>query len=429
LSFGTVPSPGTPTIQVDESQTFQEIDGFGAALTDSSAWLLGTRLDPATRATIMARLFDPLAGIGLSYVRLPMGASDFALSNYTYDDLPAGQTDPSLTSFSIDHDRAYILPVLKQALALSPRLKVMGSPWSAPAWMKTSNSLFGGSLEPAAYPAYAAYFARFVQAYTAEGVPIDAVTVQNEPHVESASYPSMRLEPAEAATFVRDDLGPAFARAGIGTKLVVWDHNWDEPAYPISVLDDAGARPYLAGSAFQCYAGDVTAQSTVQVAYPGKDIYSTECSGGGWSTDFGTNLRWDMRNLVIGATRNWARTVLFWNLALDSQSGPQNGGCANCRGVITLKSASAVTYHVEYYALGHASKFVAPGAHRIASTGGVGTGLQHVAFRNMDGSKALLVLNDGAGKQAFAVAWGGRAFSTTLPAGAVATFTWTGAPQ
>jgi glucosylceramidase len=357
-----------------------------------------------------------------------MGASDFALTDYTYDDVPAGQADPAQAAFSIDHDRAYILPVLKQALALNPRLKVMGSPWSAPAWMKTSGSLFGGSLEPAAYPAYATYFARFVQAYAAEGVPIDAVTLQNEPHFESASYPSMRLEAAEAATFVRDYLGPGFARAGIGTKLLVGDHNWDEPAYPLAVLDDAGARPYVAGSAFHCYAGDVAAQSSVQLAYPGKDIYFTECSGGGWATDFGANLRWAMRNLVIGATRNWARTVLLWNLALDSQGGPQNGGCPNCRGVVTVKNASAVAYNVEYYALGHASKFVASGARRIASTGAVGTGLQHVAFRNFDGSKVLLVLNDGAGTQAFSVTWGGQAFSTSLPAGAVATFTWTGTP-
>jgi glucosylceramidase len=356
-----------------------------------------------------------------------MGASDFALSDYTYDDVPAGQTDVDLARFSIEHDRAYILPVLKQAMASNAQLKVMGSPWSAPAWMKSGGSLFGGTLSSSAYAPYAAYFVKFIQAYRQAGVSIDAVTVQNEPRHESSAYPTMRLEQADATRFVRDHLGPAFAGAGIGTKIVVWDHNWDNPGYPIGILDDSGARPYVAGSAFHCYAGEVTAQSRVQAAYPDKAIYLTECTGGDWSKNFGNNLQWGTQNLIIGATRNWARTVLQWNLALDTSAGPQNGGCSNCRGVVTINQRSgAVAYNVEYYTLGHASKFVRPGARRIGSnTFGSGS-IENVAFRNPDRSLVLVTLNSGTSTRTFKVRWSGQAFTYTLAPGAVATFTWAG---
>lgn len=418
----------TYTIDVDETQQFQEVAGFGAALTDSSAWLLSRRLTATARTTAMAKLFDPVAGIGLSYLRLPMGATDFALSDYTYHDLPAGVVDPTLTRFSIQHDRAYILPVLKQAMGLNPKLRVMASPWSAPAWMKTSNSLFYGSLRRDAYPAYAAYLTKFLQAYKQEGVPIDTLTLQNEPHFESWSYPSMRVSAADAAALVKDHVGPALANSGTGTKLLIWDHNWDEPQYPIAVLNDPGANRYVAGSGFHCYAGGVAAQSQVRQAHPTKDIYLTECSGGGWMTDFGTNMRWTASNLIIGGMRHWAKTVLLWNLALDTRSGPQNGGCTNCRGVVTVRSFSSVAYNVEYYVLGHASKFVVPGARRIGSTSFNPGRVESVAFRNPDGSKVLIVLNGAwGGSEQVKIRWAGQSFKYTLPAGTLATFTWAAA--
>jgi glucosylceramidase len=423
VNFGADSGGSATTIDVDEQISYQVMDGFGASFTDSSAWLVYNRLSAAQRDTLMQRLFSPSAGIGLSMVRQPMGASDFTVNNadYTYDD-----TAPDLGDFSINHDRAYIIPVVQQAKAINPSLKLMGTPWSAPAWMKHSGSLFGGTLNPAYYGLYADYFVKYVQSYSAAGLPIYAITLQNEPHHETASYPSMRMEPTDQAGFVKNYLGPAFSRAGINTKIVIWDHNWDDPNYPITVLNDAAAASYIAGTAFHCYAGSAGAQTQVHDAHPGKDLWFTECSGGAWSPDFGSNLKWNMQNIMIGATRNWAKSVTLWNMALDPNGGPTNGGCANCRGVVTINpSTGTVSYNVEYYVLGHASKFVTPGARRISSTSFSG-GIETVAFKNPDGSKALIALNAATAARTFKVRWAGQVFSYSLPAGAVATFTWSG---
>ncbi len=413
-----------PTVTVDEGEVFQEMDGFGASVTDSSAWLLYNRMTPAQRAVAMRRLFDPVTGIGLSYLRQPIGASDFALKSYTYDDVPTGQTDPEMAHFSVRHDVPYILPVLREAVALNPRLKIMGSPWSAPAWMKSSGSLVDGTLNPSAYDAYVEYLRRFVQAYAAHGLTVDAITLQNEPDFVPSAYPGMLLSPDQEAVLVQK-LGPALGSAGLRTKIIGYDGNWGNTSYALELLGDARANPYLDGTAFHCYSGDPTAQSELHSVHPTKAIYLTECSGGEWSTDFASNLWWDVHTLVIGATRNWAKTVLKWNLALDQDHGPTNGGCANCRGVITIdRLTGATTYNVEYYSLGHVSKFVQPGAHRIASTTFGAGNLESVAFENPDGSKALIVLNGSSGTRTFAVAWRGRSFPYSLPAGVVATFNW-----
>jgi glucosylceramidase len=301
----------------------------------------------------------------------------------------------------------------------------MASPWSAPGWMKTTGSLIKGTLKPEAYAPFAGYFASFIEAYGAEGVPIYAISLQNEPHFEPGDYPGMRLEPAARATVIRDFVGPLFVSRGISTLVWDWDHNWDQPDSPLGVLADAGARQYVQGVAWHCYAGDVSAQRNVHDAFPDKDVWFTECSGGGWDTDYAKNLKWFVGTLVIGSTRNWARGVLFWNLALDENDGPHTGGCANCRGVVTINSATgAVTRNVEYFALAHASKFVRPGAARIESSSDV-QGLTSVAFRNADdGSKALIVHNAAAEARVFALRWGGKSATYTLPAGAVVTFAW-----
>lgn len=422
LTFGAVEASPL-TIEVDDTRIFQSMEGFGAALTESSAWLM-MRLEPARREILLKALFDPREGIGLSYLRVPMGASDFALDSYTYDDRPRGETDPELRHFSIARDRKTILPILKRAKALNPELKIVATPWSAPAWMKTSEALNSGKLRPDAYPAYARYFVRFLQAYQAEGVSVEALTIQNEPRHEPAGYPCMRMEPVEQAAFIRDHLGPALTQAGSKTQIWAWDHNWDGADYPLSVLNDPGARKYVAGSAFHCYDGAVEAQSRVHDAHPDKDIYFTECSGGAWANDFGGNLKWNMQNLVIGAPRHWAKTVLLWNLALDEKAGPQNGGCTNCRGVVTIpQKQDAIQKNVEYYVLGHASKFVRTGAKRIASNTFPGD-LETVAYRNADGSCVLLVLNASTESRTFAVRWKGQGTPCTLPAGAVATLRW-----
>jgi glucosylceramidase len=413
------------TIQVDENITYQEMEGFGASLTDSSAWLIDKKLSPKEREKLMKDLFDHQEGIGISYMRLPMGASDFALQNYTYNDLPDGETDPELKKFTIDYDKEYIIPTLKTARKINPDLKIMGSPWSPPAWMKTSNSLIGGKLKEDAYEPYSKYFVRFIEDYEAEGLPIDAITVQNEPHHEPTGYPGMRMEPEEQANFIKNHLGPALKEKKIQTKIIAWDHNWDEYYYPIVVLNDPEANQYISGSAFHGYAGEVINQQYVHEEHPDKDIYFTESSGGEWATDFGGNLKWDVQTLIIGATKNWAKTVLKWNLALDESFGPTNGGCSDCRGFVTINQETGdVAFNVEYYSFGHASKFVLPGAYRVESTG-IGNGsILHVAFINPDKSKVLIALNTSDENQLFSVQGKGQSFSYTLPAGAVATFVW-----
>jgi len=342
--------------------------------------------------------------------------------------VPAGETDFALEHFSIAPNRDAVLPVVKQALALNPQLTVMASPWSAPAWMKTTGSLIKGTLRDDAYDAYAAYLRAYVDAYAAEGVPIWAITVQNEPHNEPDSYPGMRLEPAQRARFLGSHLGPLFERAGIPTLILDWDHNWDEPESPLAVLADPAAKKYVGGVAWHCYAGEVATQSRVHDRYPDVDAYFTECSGGGWAPNFADNLKGNVQHLIVGSTRNWARGVLLWNLALDEKHGPHAGGCGDCRGVVTIDSATGrVTRNVEYYALGHASRFVRPGARRIESTSGI-VGLESVAFRNADDSTVLIVVNGAGEARTFLVRAlvraADRAFSYTLPPGAVATFRW-----
>ncbi|HEX4719062.1 MAG TPA: glycoside hydrolase family 30 beta sandwich domain-containing protein [Thermoleophilaceae bacterium] len=437
-AFGA-PVQGDPTITVDPSQTFQRIEGFGASITDSSAHLLAAS---PYRDQIMRDLFDPKSGLGLSYLRQPMGASDFVAGpHYTYDDLSPGQTDFGMRHFSIAHDRAQILPLLRQARALNPNLKVMGTPWSPPAWMKTNDSLIGGRFidQQRYYDAYARYFVDFLKDYKSAGVPVDAVTPQNEPQNRYPSgYPGMDFRDTEEAQFVKT-LGPRLKAAGLRTKILGYDHNWslhpndvgppDDPAnpdYAKSLLSDPGANRYLAGTAFHCYSGDPSSQSTLHDEFPSKDIYFTECSGtvsGNPATTFPDTLHWHTRYLTVGAVRNWAKTVITWNLALDPNGGPHNGGCGTCTGVVTIDPQTGrATPTGDYYVLGHVTKFVKPGAVRIGST--VDGNIWDVAFRNPDGSIVVVAVNDdwGTGSQRFNLQSGSQDFSYDLPAGAVVTF-------
>lgn len=426
LTFGAARTPNL-TITVNDAVKYQQIDGFGASLTDSSAWLLWNKLTEAQRKEALQMLFSPSKGIGLSVLRQPMGASDFALSDYSYDDLPAGsnqQGDPQLQHFSIDHDRAYILPLLREALGLNPNLKIIASPWSPPGWMKTSGSMIQGALLPSAYAPLAKYFVQFVQQYEAAGVPIYAITMQNEPMYIPNDYPGMNLTAREQSEFLGNSLGPAFRDARLKTKILVFDHNWDLIAYPIQVLSDAKAAAFAAGTATHCYGGNVTAQNELHERFPDKDIWMTECSGGEWQK--GKLLQEQVR-LVIGATRNWAKSVVLWNLALDQNHEPFLGGCTTCRGVITVNHASQPTKiepTVDYTALAHASKFVMSGAYRVESnTFGEGS-LEDVAFRNPDGSIVLLVLNSGGSTATFNIGWAGKYAAYKLPPASVATFRW-----
>jgi glucosylceramidase len=424
IHSSTQPAPSAvPTIEVDATRAYQVMVGFGAALTDASAWLIQRKLGTAQRDYLLRDLFGPEPGAGFSFVRIDMGSSDFSLRHYSYDDMPAGESDSTLAHFSIAPDTAETIPILKRAREINPQLEIIASPWSAPGWMKSTGSMIKGTLRPDAYAAYAEYFHRFVEAYAAVGIPLYAITIQNEPHFEPADYPGMRMEPAARALFIGKHLGPLFARAGIRTRILDWDHNWDEPRSPLAVLANSTARLYVSGVAWHCYAGDVSAQGSVHDAYPDKDAYFTECSGGDWAPKWADNLAWTVRNLVISSTRNWARGVLMWNLALDENHGPHTGGCGNCRGVVTIDSRTgAVTRNEEYYALAHASQFVKPGARRIESS--TIEKLDNVAFRNDDGSSVLIVLNSDTTARAFAVRDRDRTFNYTLPAGAVVTFRW-----
>lgn len=411
-----------PQLLIDATDKKQEIDGYGAALTGSSAYLI-KRMDATSRKQLLERLFHPEKGIGLSYLRLTIGASDFSLSSYTYNDLPAGETDPNMERFSLGKDLEDVVPVLKEILAINPSIKLMGSPWSAPAWMKTNGHLNGGSLKAEHQAAYARYLLKYVQTMAQQGIRIDAITIQNEPLHTTPGYPTMKMEAAEQAAFVRTHLGPAFQAAGVDTKIVAYDHNFDRVDYPMNVLNDAAAKQFVAGSAFHAYGGDVRALAGLQQAHPDKGIYFTEISGGEWETDFDKNLQWYMSNILIGTANQWSRNALFWNLALDTQHGPQNGGCTDCRGVVTL-NGTEVTPNIEYYTLAHMAQHVRPGARRLASTLQGVNEVEHVAFENKDGSKALVLLNKGNSTAVFAVGAQGKQFTVSLEGRATATIQW-----
>jgi glucosylceramidase len=423
LTFAATQDPHL-TITVDDSVKYQQIDGFGASLTDSSAWLISQKLTAQQRHELLQMLFDRKKGIGLSMLRQPMGASDFALKDYTYDDMPQGQTDSDMKHFSIDHDREQIIPILREALALNANLRIIASPWSPPGWMKTSGSMIQGTLLSSAYAPLAKYFARFVHAYEASGVPIFAVTPQNEPLNIPNDYPGMGMSADEQAKFIRDNLGPSFRAGGIKAKILTFDHNWDLIDFPIKVLSDAQAATFIPGIAIHCYGGSPTAQTELHNRFPDKDIWLTECSGGEWQK--GRLLEEQIR-LIIAATRNWAKGVILWNLALNQNHEPFLGGCKTCRAVVTIDnsvSPSRIMPTVDFTALGHASKFVAPGAFRIDSSTFEQDRLESVAFRNPDGSIVVIVLNGGTTAATFNLSWKGKYASYHLEPASVATFRW-----
>jgi glucosylceramidase len=407
------------TISVSDQTTYQEMDGFGFALTGGSALHLNS-MGSSQRASLLEELFGS-NGIGISYLRVSVGASDLDAEPFSYDDLPVGQTeDLNLDHFSIVKDQENLIPILQEILAINPDIKILGSPWSAPSWMKTSNSTIGGSLRPEYYSVYANYFVKYIQAYEAEGITIDALSVQNEPH-HDGNNPSMRMEAIEMATFVKNNLGPAFASANIQSKIIVWDHNADEFDYPISIYDDADANQYIDGSAFHLYAGSINNLSQVHNAYPDKNLYFTEQ----WvssSGDFGGDLAWHTRNLMVGASRNWSKNVLQWNLTSNPQLEPHTtGGCTQCLGGLTI-NGNSVTRNVGYYIIGHTSKFVPPGSVRIESNASVS--FPNVAYKTPNDKIVVIVLNDSGIENSININVASEPITVKLSAGSVATFVW-----
>lgn len=411
-----------PVIDVNDKQKYQSIDGFGFALTGGSAQLL-MRMDGPQRADLLRQLFGTGDGdIGVSYLRVSIGSSDMNDHAFTYDDLSAGETDADLGKFDLGPDSTSVIPVLKEILAIDPSIKILGSPWSAPAWMKTNGSLKGGSLKPEYYQAYAQYFVKYLKTMQAQGIRIDAITIQNEP-LNPKNTPSMVMQAEEQAAFIKTALGPAFHKAGIKTKIIAYDHNCDRPDYPLTILNDPEARRYVDGSAFHLYGGEITALTKVQDAYPKKSLYFTEQMTVDRKSDPNLEVARAVQRLIVGAPRNWSRNVLLWNLAADPSFGPHtdNGGCPVCEGAITL-DGNAVTRNVAYYTVAHASQFVRPGSVRIESS--ALDQLPNVAFAAPGGKRVVIVANPGQADQDFEIRYHGKTVATSLKAGAVGTYVW-----
>ncbi|GAB4084817.1 hypothetical protein GCM10028784_14470 [Myceligenerans cantabricum] len=413
VAFDAAPQP--TDIAVDAGTTHQRFTGAGASVTEASAALVND-LPAGDRADLLRSLFSRDGdGIGLNYLRQPLGSSDFNSGGfYTYEDTRG--------SFSIARDEQEILPVLRGALAVNPGIRFMGSPWSPPAWMKSGGSLHGGKLLPEHYEAYAAYLVRAIQAYEEQGVTLADLTVQNEP-LFATSYPSTDMQAAEQAAFFRV-LDAALTDAGLGTRLFAYDHNWDQPGYPLEVFASTGDIDRVEGAAFHCYGGSPDAQQ--QIVDAGKRVYFTECSGtdsADPSATFGDTLLWHAENLVVRNMRHGGETTINWNLALDEHGGPHQGHCEDrCNGVVEIAGGN-VTRNAEFYTLGHLTKFVDAGARRVGSTGG-SDDVRHVVFQNPDGTRAAYVVNTSGGDRTFSITDEGRSLSSTLPGRSVATFTW-----
>jgi len=432
-----------PLITVDDIQRFQEIDGFGASLTDSAAWLFAKKMTPEQTSAAFKMLFGRKDGIGLSILRQPVGSSDLAVTFYSFDDLceqtakactsPPGVIDPNLEHFSLKHDQEYILPELRQALAINPGIHVMLTPWSPPGWMKSSGSMLGSndatkeksSLRADAYPAFASYLVKTIQGYQAAGVPVWALSVQNEPLFAPPTYSGMQMLAAEQAAFFANALGPALAAAHLKPKVMAYDHNWDRPDYPETVLNDPKAGALAAGTAWHHYGGNPDVMTKNHEEFPHKDQWVTESSGGTWQKG---NVLVEEAGELIAVTRNWSRGYVLWALATDQNHGPVVGGCDTCRGLVTidLSDPERATFkpELDYYVLGQASKFLLPGAVRIASDEPAGTSLKDVAFRNPSGTVVLYALNAGTAGQDLRIGFHGKTAATTIPAGSIATFVW-----
>ena len=406
------------TIVIDTTQTYQKIDGFGFALTGGSATLING-LSSTNKTSLLKELFTTdSTNIGVSYLRISIGASDLSDHAFSYDEV-AG--DSTLQNFSIDEETKDLIPVLKQIVQLNPNIKIIATPWSAPAWMKTNGNYSGGSLKAECYDVYARYFVKYIQAMQAEGIPIEAVTPQNEP-LNANNNPAMVMQANEENNFIKNYLAQQFKANNIKAKIIVYDHNLDVPEYAEQILSDATTYNLVDGSAFHLYSGDISTMSAVHDKYPDKNLYFTEqytASTGNFAGD----LQWHIQTLIIGATRNWSKNVIEWNLASNSELGPHTiGGCSTCLGALTISGESVTKRNVSYYIIAHASKYVRPGAIRISST--YFGDLPNVAFKNTDGTKVLVVLNNTNSSQTFNIQFNGEIVSPVLDAGSVGTFVW-----
>jgi glucosylceramidase len=422
----TEPSSGsglpTALINLYPDSTFQSMDGFGFTLSQGSASHLLAMSDSARKSVLQELFGTGEKDIRISYLRLAVAASDLNAFPFSYNDLKDSRaTDPTLSQFSLSYDTLDVLPILKQILEVNPQIKLMASPWSPPTWMKDNRDTRGGSLLPEFEASYAQYLVKYIQEMAKRGFTIDALTIQNEP-LHPGNNPSLLMLADQQARFIGKHLGPAFRQAGIQTKIVIYDHNADRPDYPISVLSDPIANPFIDGAAFHLYGGQIEALSEVHRVFPDKHLYFTEQWVGAPGNLEG-DIAWHIKNLLIGAPRNWAKTVLEWNLSSNPGLTPHTdrGGCDRCLGAITL-DGDAITRNPAYYVIAHASKFVDPGSSRIGST--LPEGLPNVAFLRADGKQVLIVQNESKATKQFEIRSGKQYFKASLPAGATGTWLW-----
>ncbi|WP_299181942.1 glycoside hydrolase family 30 beta sandwich domain-containing protein [uncultured Chryseobacterium sp.] len=405
-------------IEIDDSQKFQYVDGFGYTLTGGSVEVLN-RLSPAKRNALLKELFgnDPNS-ISISYLRLSVGASDLDSEVFSYDDLPEGQTDPTLSKFSLARDKD-LIAMLKEILKINPKIKIIAAPWSAPVWMKDNGKSIGGSLKPEFYGVYANYFVKYIQGMKKEGIIIDAITPQNEP-LHPGNNPSLYMTSDQQKEFIKNHLGPVFKANNIKTKIVVYDHNCNKPEYATNILSDSEAYQYVDGSAFHLYEGDISALGMVHDAFPDKNLYFTE-QWTGAKGNFNEDLNWHVKNVIIGSMRNWSKTALEWNVANDPEYKPHtDGGCTECKGAITVSDSENFTRNVSYYIIAHASKFVPANSQRIAST--QTNDLSTVAFKTPAGKTVLIVQNYSTKEENFTIKYHNKTAPVTISGNSVATY-------
>ncbi len=435
ITFSTTDNMSPSTIRINPDETFQTIDGFGAAITGSTAVNL-LKMSDADRADFLKKTFSPTEGYGMSYIRVCIGCSDFSLSEYTCCD-KEGIENFALT----DEENKYVIPVLKEILAINPNIKILASPWTAPRWMKVDNlkdlnpynSWTGGQLNPKYYQDYATYFVKWIQAMKQNGIDIYAMTVQNEP-LNRGNSASMFMGWEEQRDFIKNALGPKMKEAGLNTKIYAFDHNYnydnleDQKGYPTKIYADQEASQYIAGAAYHNYGGSVEELNNIHKANPMKELVFTESTAGDWNDGANLEARLidDMEQITLGTVNRWCRGAIIWNLMLDANRGPNRpGGCTNGFGAVDIaKDYKTIKRNSFYYIMAHMSAGVQPGAVRIGTSGFTKNGLTTSAFKNPDNSYALVMSNRNQEEIKCTVDDGNHHFSVTVPAKGIVTLTW-----
>lgn len=435
LSFSTKPNMNLETtITMNPAEKFQQIDGFGAAITGSTCYNL-LKMSAVNRAKLLKETFDPAIGMGYSYIRISIGASDFSMDEYTCCDTPG------IENFDLNYyDKRDLLPILKEILAINPNLKILASPWTCPRWMKVNNltdlqpfnSWTSGQLNPLYYQDYATYFVKFVQVMKNEGINIESITIQNEP-LNRGNSVSLYMTWQEQASFIKNALGPKFAAAGLRTKILIFDHNYnydnitDQLNYPVKIYADPEVAKYVDGAAYHAYGGDKAELLNVHNAFPSKNLYFTEMSIGSWNYSFDGDLMWSMREIGIGTLNNFSKSVIVWNFMLDEKGAPNRpGGCNTCYGAIDISSSDYTTLNkrTHFYVISHLSKAISTGATRIGTTGYQTSGLNLTAVENTDGTYGVVLSNDNDTSLKITLADNTHSFNYTIPAKSIVSCRW-----